>query len=417
MNLNSGIHPKSIERLRQSPFASYVDAFVDYLNERRYSKQSVRTYLGCAAHFAQWIRCCRVKIGQIDEERVRRFLDDHLPRCKCARPAARTRADASAALKHLLTVLRANRAIVQRAVDMVPVAVELRCFEEHMKLVRGLARGTRRLALGIVRSFLIEQFARRRIIIARIQPEDVRRFLARQSEHYKVPSSMSSVVSSLRGYFRFRALCGDPVHHLIGVTAYPANWQQASLPKALNATEIRRLLSALGGAGPSARRTHAIVRCAVDLGLRSGEIAKLGLDDIDWHAGTITLRETKGRREDVLPLPVTTGRAIVEYLKFERAPSALRTLFIRRIAPHDLPVGPDLVRKTIRQSYLRAGLPYTGSHLLRHTIASRLLEGGSSLKEVADVLRHRSLNTTLIYAKLDTKNLVGVALPWPGSAS
>ena len=90
---------------------------------------------------------------------------------------------------------------------------------------------------------------------------------------------------------------------------------------------------------------------------------------------------------------------------------------MRRIAPREQPIGPGLVRKTIRQAYARAGLPYTRAHLLRHTIASRLLEGGGSLKDVADVLRHRSLNTTLIYTKLDSKNLVAVALPWPGSAS
>ena len=90
---------------------------------------------------------------------------------------------------------------------------------------------------------------------------------------------------------------------------------------------------------------------------------------------------------------------------------------MRHSAPRDEPVGPDLVRKTIRQAYGRAGLPYTRSHLLRHTMASRLLAGGSSLKEVADVLRHRALSTTQVYAKLDSRNLVEVALPWPGSAS
>ena len=84
------------------------------------------------------------------------------------------------------------------------------------------------------------------------------------------------------------------------------------------------------------------------------------------------------------------------------------------MTPREQLIGPDLVRKTVRQAYARAGLPYTRSHLLRHTMAGRLLAGGASLKEVADVLRHRSLNTTLIYAKLDSGSLVEVALPWPG---
>ena len=151
--------------------------------------------------------------------------------------------------------------------------------------------------------------------------------------------------------------------------------------------------------------------------MRSSEVANLGLDDIDWCAATITLRRTKSRREDVMPLPAATGRAIADYLKFERPQTTNRAVFVRNIAPRDQPIGPHLVRKVIRQAYARAGLPYTRSHLLRHTMASRLLEGGSSLKEVADVLRHRSLNTTLIYAKLDSRNLAAVALPWPGSVS
>ena len=164
-------------------------------------------------------------------------------------------------------------------------------------------------------------------------------------------------------------------------------------------------------------RADAIVRCALDLGLRSGEVARIGLDDINWRAGTITLRHTKGRREDVLPLPMATGKAIAAYLKHERPTTGNRAVFVRHVAPRDEPVGPDLVRKTIRQAYARAGLPYTRSHLLRHTMANRLLASGSSLKEVADVLRHRSLNTTLIYAKLDSRKLIEVALPWPGSAA
>jgi integrase/recombinase XerC len=221
----------------------------------------------------------------------------------------------------------------------------------------------------------------------------------------------------LRGYFRFRVTRGDQVHGLIGVVSYPANWQLASLPKALSGAEVARLVGSLGQGDPSARRADAIVRCALDLGLRSSEVAKLGLDDIDWRAGTVTLRRTKSRREDILPLPEATGRAIADYLRFERPQSATRSVFVRRVAPRDQPIGPDLIRKTIRQAYARAGLPYTRAHLLRHTMASRLLESGSSLKEVADGLRHRSLNTTLIYAKLDSKNLTEVALPWPGCAA
>ena len=116
-------------------------------------------------------------------------------------------------------------------------------------------------------------------------------------------------------------------------------------------------------------------------------------------------------------MPATTAEAIATYLKHERPKTHNRAVFVRHIAPRDQPAGPDLVRITIRQAFARAGLPYTRSHLLRHTMANRLLAAGSSLKEVADVLRHRSLKTTVIYAKLDSRNLTAVALPWPGSAA
>ncbi len=209
----------------------------------------------------------------------------------------------------------------------------------------------------------------------------------------------------------------DAVHGLIGVLSYPANWQQPSLPKSLTAEEVEQLVGALGQPGRSMRRADAIVRCALDLGLRRGEVARIGLDDINWRDGTITLRHTKSRRDDVMPLPIATGKAIAAYLQHERPKTDSRAVFVRHNAPRGLPVGPDLVRKAIRQAYARAGLPYTRSHLLRHTMANRLLTGGSSLKEVADVLRHRSLNTTMIDAKLDSRKLIEVALPWPGSES
>ena len=314
-------------------------------------------------------------------------------------------------------MLRAQGAIAPPAASTTPVDEELRRYDEHMQHVRGLAPKTRSMALRIVRRLLIARFGDGPVDIAAIKPEHVRRFFAQQAKLYSKPASAGSVVAALRGYFRYRASLGDLVHGLIGAVSYPANWQLASLPKTLTSEEVEQLVASLGQPGRSMRRADAIVRCALDLGLRSGEVARLSLDDIDWRAGTITLRHTKGRREDVLPLPAATGEAIAAYLKHERPKTSNRAVFVRHIAPRDEPIGPDLVRKTIRQAYARAGLPYTRSHLLRHTMANRLLAGGSSLKEVADVLRHRSLNTTLIYAKLDSRNLVEVALPWPGSAA
>ena len=402
--------------LDEGPLAPYVDAFKQYLTDRRYAKNSFANGVRSIAHFAQWLHRRRVDVQRIDDAVVGEFLDEHLPSCRCIGIVQRHRRSLSAALGHLLVVLRSEGVIARPVVSNTPADDELHRYSEYMERVRGLAPKTRTSALRIVRRFLISRFGDYAIDVIAIKPEHVRRFFAQEAKLYSKPVTAGVVVASLRGYFRYRASLGDLVHGLIGVLSYPANWQLSSLPKTLTTEEVERLVESLGQCDASQRRSVAIVRCALDLGLRSGEVARLSLDDIDWRAGTITLRHTKGRREDVLPLPATTGEAIAAYLKDGRPKTRNRAVFVRHVAPRDQPVGPDLVRKTIRQAYARARLPYTRSHLLRHTMANRLLAGGSSLKEVADVLRHRSLNTTLIYAKLDSRKLVEVALPWPGSA-
>ena len=406
-----------INRLAEGPLAPHVDAFKRYLTDRGYAANTFANGVGSIAHFAQWLHSRRLRVQRIDEAVVSEFLNEHLPCCRCTGAVQRSRNGLSAALGHLLVVLRAQGVIAPPAVSTTPVDDELRRYDTHMAHVRGLARKTRQMALRTVRRLLTARFAGGRVDIPAIKPAHVRRFFAQQAKLYNKPANAGTVVAALRGYFRYRASLGDIVHGLIGAVSYPANWQLASLPKSLTAEEIEQLVRSFGKPGRSMRRADAIVRCALDLGLRSGEVARISLDDIDWRAGTITLRHTKGRREDVLPLPATTGKAIAAYLKHERPKTRNRAVFVRNVAPREQPVGPDLVRKTIRQAYARAGLPYTRSHLLRHTMANRLLAGGASLKEVADVLRHRSLNTTLIYAKLDSRKLIEVALPWPGSAA
>jgi integrase len=162
---------------------------------------------------------------------------------------------------------------------------------------------------------------------------------------------------------------------------------------------------------------YAIVRCALDLGLRCGEIAHLLLSDIDWPTGTVTLRGTKSKRQDVLPLPLETGQALADYLQNERPAVKHPAIFVRQIAGQIHPITSAAIQKVIKRACCRIGLSNTSAHALRHTVASRLVENGSSLKEVADLLRHRSLNSSLIYAKLDTPRLAAVALPWPGRES
>lgn len=402
--------------LLNSPLAPYAEAYQQHFINEFYSPVTIKKYFHCFAHFAYWVTQSNLNVHQINETTIQEFIK-HLPNCTCTN-ACSTKTDIHAALTHLINLLIEKGISILPDKKITPVDEELQAFDEYMNHVKGLAPKTRHSYLCITKRLLSEQFFKESVVISTIKPEDVRQFINRQRQLYTTSSSVGLLISALRGYFRYRTTCGDQVNHLIGVANYPANWQFSSLPKALSSGEIERLLKVLEYNVPSALRTKAIVHCALDLGLRGGEIANLGLDDIDWQAGTITLKKTKSRREDIMPLPEATGAALAEYLKFERPKTRKnRSVFVHSTAPREQPIATNLIRHTIRQAYARAGLPYTRAHLLRHTMANRLLNKGSSLKEVADILRHRSLNTTMIYAKLDSRNLMKVALPWPGRKS
>ena len=296
------------------------------------------------------------------------------------------------------------------------VTAELRRYDDHLRDVRGLAASTRRNHCRIVGQLLQKKFAGGVIDMARLHAADVRRFIARQLGDSPSHSAAAQVATALRSYLRYRTICGDSVASLTAVISSPVQWKLASLPRALKPGEVRRLLAALPS-GRKPRRGYAIVRCALDMGLRAGEIANLSIDDIDWRAGSVMLKGTKSRRQDVLPLPIATGQAFADYLLHERPATTSRALFLCHRESRDVPVTTYVIQNVIRRACQRAGLRGSGSHVLRHTLACRLVENGSSLKEVADVLRHRSLETTRIYAKLDMPNLAEVALPWPGSES
>ena len=297
------------------------------------------------------------------------------------------------------------------------IVEELHRYDKHLRDVRGLAVGTRKGRLPVVGLLLQEKFKGRAIQIGKLRPDDIRQFLATRLGAHRSASHASHLAATLRSYLRYRTTCGDQVGKLTAVISNPVHWKLASLPRALKPDEIEHLLNSFAAGLRLPKRRYAIMRCAVDMGLRSGEIAHLMIGDIDWRVGTVMLRGTKSLRQDILPLPMETGQALADYLQHERPATSNPAVFVRQKEGHDHPITSAAVQKVIKCACRRIGLMHSSAHAIRHTLACRLVENGSSLKEVADVLRHRSLNTTLIYAKLDTPKLSTVPLPWPGSAS
>jgi integrase/recombinase XerD len=410
------LQPHTHAWLKQSVLETHVAGYWEHLKSRGYAVGTRRTYLCCIAHFAHWMRRKRLSLGRLGEDAVARYLTEHLPRCDCQKPVRRLVHENRAALVHLLVTLRACGAIAQPRKLHAEIEAELERFEQYMRQARGLADNTREQRGAIVRRLLSSQFGSRSVVPARIDAASMRRFIMDHTDRWSA-GSMHVIAGALRGYLRFRASQGDRVQALLAAIPSIANWRLATLPEVPTEAEIELLLRSFDQPFPSSRRANAMLRCLADLGLRSSEVVGLGLDDIDWQAGTVRLAKAKSRRVDILPLPRETGRAISSYLASERPQCSSRAVFVRHVAPYELPIGTGVVQRAVREAYRRCGLPYTRVHILRHSVASRLLNAGTPLKEIADVLRHRSLDTSAIYTKVDTVRLSAVALPWPGSAA
>ena len=191
-----------------------------------------------------------------------------------------------------------------------------------------------------------------------------------------------------------------------------AGWHDTGIPVGLAAADVQRLLDGCDRASPTGIRNFAILMLVARLGLRSVEVARLELGDIDWRAGEIQIAG-KARRRDRLPLPHDVGEALTAYLRKVRPATSNRQVFLMLKAPIR-PIRPDLVGDVTRWACRRAGLPEVGPHRLRHALATEMLRRGAKLVEISQVLRHRDLATTAVYAKVDLDALRRIAQPWPG---
>ena len=413
MKNGTTVHPQVRAWLEHSVLQPYLSEFCSRLQRSRYRASTIHCYLYSIAHFAHWARRHRLSLVKIDERATTRFVVEHLPHCDCPYPVKRGKSDAHAALSHLLQTLSACGVATEERADWDPLHAELDSFDRYMVEVKGLAQNTRQQRIHIIRRFLNGRFAPGPLVLDRIRPTDIRRFVLGQ-EGVHSTGTIHVVGGAIRCYLRFRSVAGDMVHGLLDAVPSVAHWRLASLPEVLSEKEIRQLLGSFEQLSRSPKRAHAMARCLTDIGLRASEVIQLHLSDVDWHSGTIRLAANKSRRVDILPLPTETGRAIAEYLRTERPQTSNRALFVRDCAPFDRPIQAGVVRRAVRQAYLRCGLAHSRVHILRHSLASRLLQVGTPLKEIADILRHRSLDTSVIYTKVDTNLLTAVAMPWPG---
>jgi site-specific recombinase XerD len=259
------------------------------------------------------------------------------------------------------------------------------------------------------RSFLTEHRGRE---LCDLDAGEVSRFVTRQARRLSERSA-ERLVNGMRSFLRFALVEGLITVPLADAVPSVARRAGAGLPRGLAPAEVSALLESCDRRRPIGRRDYAILVLLARLGLRAGEVAGLRLDDIDWRSGEIVVRG-KGRTEERLPLPSDVGEAVVAYLRHDRPQRPDREVFLRASAPLR-GLAPEGVSEVVRAASERAGLGSFGPHRLRHTAATEMLRAGASLPEVAQVLRHRTIATTAIYAKVDYLALRQLAMPWPGS--
>lgn len=394
------------------PLAVLIEAFAQWTRERGYARCSRYRKVLLAAGFSQWLGKQTIRLGGISSEHTFRYLRSR------ARRVLRRKGDA-AALRQFLDFLCRRQVI--RAEKPAPCRVTAsertaQAFAQYLLNERALVRATVIHYVPFIRRFLTDRFGHGPVRLSRLRARNVARFVQRQAPrlHLKEAKVLTTALRSFLHYARYR---GDTALDLAVAVPSVANWSMSSIPRAIPAESIRRLLASIDRRTVRGRRDYAILLLLARLGLRASEVALLELDDIDWNAGRITVRGKRGRIA-ALPLPADAGTAIAAYLRHGRPRSTSRRVFLRAHAPTDGFAGPSAIACVVRHGLERAGLPAPtkGAHQFRHALATQMMHDGASLTEIGEILRHRSPETTMIYAKVDLDALRTLALPWPGGA-
>jgi site-specific recombinase XerD len=395
--------------LVSGPLSVFVFGFRDGLLRQGYTPGAAAKQLQSMAHVSRWMAAHDLEPSGLHGVEIERFVRE--------RHASRTALASTRALDPMLGHLRglgvAPPAGSREARTRAGALLDR--YAEYLLVRRGVKPSTVRNYCNRARAFLADRERRTGdLALGRLDVAAINEYLLRESQRVSV-SSTQAAVTALRSLLRFLQLEGVIDHDLAVAVAPVARWRLASLVKALDGAFVARLLERCDRGTPIGGRDFAILMLLSRLGLRIAEVAALRLEDLDWRAGELVI-SGKGSRQERLPLPVDVGEAIVDWLQNGRPDCHCRFVFIRARAPHE-GLHPSSLNGIVHGACRRAGLPEVGPHRLRHTAATEMLRAGSSLREVGQVLRHRSTEVTSIYAKVDRLALVAVVQPWPGAAA
>lgn len=399
---------KVVNRLKESVLGPQLDTFASVVSDSGYSPATIKTQIHLLAGLIRWIQKNEIAICDIDEDITKLFL------YKSARKGALRRGDKNT-LRCFLDHLRAEGLIdysVPTFTDSPLTRLQKR-YENYLLKERGLATVTASRYWPYLKLFLIEQFGDGPIRLRELSQQAIGKFFLRHA-HDRTPKVAQLMVTAMRSFLRFLFRYRETERDLSAVVPTVPTWRLPDIPKCLKPDELQSLLDVFDRTTAVGRRDYSILLLIARLGLRAGEVVALELDDINWRTAELTIRG-KGLYRDCLPLPQEVGKALANYLRDDRPICSTRRVFITMRAPcrgfKDSTTVSTIVRRAVQRSGLNT--PIKGAHLLRYTLASDMLRQGASMSEIGELLRHRSPNSTEIYAKVDIEGLRSIARPWP----
>ena len=401
------IFPSTIERMRQGPLSKHIDAYSAAQVEQGYGHHSIRQQMLVIGDFSGWLKQKDIAIRNLDSAVVDRFLQLR------QRQQQLHRGD-PIALKRLLAMLRLRGVVKTEAVAENACSKAIHKFRHYLLQERGLSPATLLNYVPPIEQFLSERFLDKTPNFRVLCALDITRFVVRQARRLS-PLRGKLIVTALRSFFRYLRHRGAISKDLAGCVPTVPNWSFSTLPRFLAAHDVERILAGCDRETSNGRRNYAILLLLARLGLRAGEVVGLNLDDIDWSTSQIMIRG-KGGASVPLPLAPDVGQALADYLRADRPRCGTRRVFIRHRAPFVGLGNSSTISALVRRALIQSGVEsaHKGAHVLRHSLATSLLRQGGSLDEIGELLRHKSANTTAIYAKVDVTALHTLALPWPG---
>jgi site-specific recombinase XerD len=394
-------------RRKPGRLGPFVEGYRAWLQAREYTPGTTRNMLKELGVLGRWMSERDVELGQLDAAAIEAFL-------AARRAAGQRRVPSLRAMHPLISFLR-------EAGVMAPEGgrSELTPLERFVAEYRDWLVGERALAEPTVIRY--ERLARRFMAgrvsdtggldLAGLTGADVSAFLLEECARVSVGSAKGRV-AELRALLRFLYMRGLTDMALADSVPSVAGWRDTEIPATMPPSDVAKLLNSCDRSSLGGARNYAIMLLLARLGLRSIEVARMELEDLDWRAGEVVVRG-KARRRDRLPLPADVGEALADYLSL-RGKRSSRHVFLTVKAP-TRPIRAELVGDVVQRACLRAGIAHVGAHRLRHTFASELLREGASIVDISQLLRHSDLATTAVYAKVDLGRLRQVARPWPGA--